>query len=322
MPLPNPSMSFSPFAILTAEEMNDLFENIEALQDGSAFDALTFTNNQMALNARPQQIADDTTFDFVQSGLIITGNAYGSTLLASLSAGVVYINGVRIPVSAVANRAYTASRDTYVDVGDDGVVDFNPVTNNNASPALAANHIRIGIVVTGASNIASVASINQGQRNKVLPIASSIPYTTTDSLGNLINPRDPTRRVLGYRRIVAGVTTSSTSAVQATGLTVPVIVPDGASVTVNAFVGRAQVNGAGQYFVGSVWDGAVGVGTQIVDTPIYNSAASTGGNLFISAGDTPTPGLKTYNVGFRCTGATANLAADPTSPAYIEVLRA
>lgn len=33
MALPNPSMSFSPFAILTAEEMNDLVENIEFIYD-------------------------------------------------------------------------------------------------------------------------------------------------------------------------------------------------------------------------------------------------------------------------------------------------
>ena len=33
--LPNPGMSFSPFAILTAEELNDLVENIEALSTGS-----------------------------------------------------------------------------------------------------------------------------------------------------------------------------------------------------------------------------------------------------------------------------------------------
>lgn len=39
MALPNPSMSFSPFAILTAEEMNELVENIEALADGSGIDS-------------------------------------------------------------------------------------------------------------------------------------------------------------------------------------------------------------------------------------------------------------------------------------------
>lgn len=39
MALPNPSMSFSPFAILTAEEMNDLVENIESLASGTGFNA-------------------------------------------------------------------------------------------------------------------------------------------------------------------------------------------------------------------------------------------------------------------------------------------
>lgn len=38
MPLPN-TLSFSPFAILTAEELNDMVENDDALQDGSAFDS-------------------------------------------------------------------------------------------------------------------------------------------------------------------------------------------------------------------------------------------------------------------------------------------
>ena len=44
MSLPNPSMSFSPFAILTAEEMNNLVENIEALAAGTgiAAGAITF----------------------------------------------------------------------------------------------------------------------------------------------------------------------------------------------------------------------------------------------------------------------------------------
>lgn len=32
MALPNPSMSFSPFAILTAEELNDIVENVEYLE--------------------------------------------------------------------------------------------------------------------------------------------------------------------------------------------------------------------------------------------------------------------------------------------------
>lgn len=36
MPLPNPSMSFTPFDPLPASDLNDIVENIEALQDGSS----------------------------------------------------------------------------------------------------------------------------------------------------------------------------------------------------------------------------------------------------------------------------------------------
>lgn len=39
MGLPNPSMTFTPFDILTAQEMNDLVENDQALAAGTGFDA-------------------------------------------------------------------------------------------------------------------------------------------------------------------------------------------------------------------------------------------------------------------------------------------
>lgn len=38
MPLPNPSMSFTPLDPLPASELNDIVENVEALQDWSAYD--------------------------------------------------------------------------------------------------------------------------------------------------------------------------------------------------------------------------------------------------------------------------------------------
>lgn len=41
MPLPNPGMSFTPFDPLPASDLNDMVENIEALQDWSAFTANT-----------------------------------------------------------------------------------------------------------------------------------------------------------------------------------------------------------------------------------------------------------------------------------------
>jgi len=118
-------------------------------------------------------------FDYVASGLVWSGDAYGSTRNASMTSGVVVINGNPITVASVTARSFTASRDTYIDVLDagdgTGTVVYTEVTNNAASPALAANSIRIGIIVTGASNIANVGSVNQGQEDKLLPITSSTP---------------------------------------------------------------------------------------------------------------------------------------------------
>lgn len=48
MPLPNAAMSFSPFAILTAEEMNDLVENDQALADGTGLNTGAISTTALA----------------------------------------------------------------------------------------------------------------------------------------------------------------------------------------------------------------------------------------------------------------------------------
>lgn len=49
--LPNQGMSFSPFAILTAEEQNNLVENIESLADGSGVGDGAIDINALAIIA-------------------------------------------------------------------------------------------------------------------------------------------------------------------------------------------------------------------------------------------------------------------------------
>jgi hypothetical protein len=56
------------------------------------------------------------TFDYVASGLVWSGDAYASTLNGSMTSGVVYISGIRNTVAAVSAHAFTASKDTYIDV--------------------------------------------------------------------------------------------------------------------------------------------------------------------------------------------------------------
>ena len=62
--LPNQSMSFSPFAILTAEELNDMVENIESLADGSGIGDGAIDTTQLADEAVTSDKIDFTTLAF------------------------------------------------------------------------------------------------------------------------------------------------------------------------------------------------------------------------------------------------------------------
>lgn len=183
--------------------------------------------------AYPDSI-NEFAFDFVVSGLVWTGDSLGVTRAASMTAGIAYISGVRVTIAAVTARTFTASKDTYIDLSSSGTITYTEVSNNAASPALSANNIRIGIIITGATTIAGTGSINQGQETMVLPIASSIPYVVTDSLGNLICPRDPNRKLLGYSRLIspAFTTTTVSSVIDVTGLQTACIVPTGRKIKV------------------------------------------------------------------------------------------
>lgn len=126
---------------------------------------------------------------------------------------------------------------------------------------------------------------------------------------------------IGFAQITSTVTTTSNGTpVQATGLTVTVTIPSGGrKVEISVFVPRAQHNSAGNYFVGSIWDGTVGSGTQLVDSALYQAtSANTGGGFYLTTVVTPAAGSKTYNFGFNGTSAnTTSIAVSATSPAYI-----
>lgn len=260
-------------------------------------------------------------YDFVESGCVITADAVASTLAASMTTGYVWLSGVRLTVSAVTARLYTASKDTYVDASNNGdgtaLLTYTEVTNNAASPAQTAGSLRLGIVVSGASSIAATTSINQGQESRVLPIASSIAYSVTDSLGNLICPRDPNRRTLGYRQIVANLATlSATSSAALTGLSVPVIVPTGRKIKVS--LGGSDWQSAGALILDQyIYD------TNTSGTLVAHNAKSFGGaNAFDSFETdgivTPASASKTYIAAYAVSTSSISLRAT-VSPAWIKV---
>lgn len=129
--------------------------------------------------------------DHVMEGCVWAGDAYASTRYASMSAGVICIGGKVVSVNSVANRQFTASKDTYVDVDNNGVIYYTEVSNNAASPALTSGRMRIAIVVTGATTIAAAASINQGSLQATLPVVSSEYLRGCDTSGNPIYNTNP-----------------------------------------------------------------------------------------------------------------------------------
>lgn len=209
------------------------------------------TNINLDLDGKGTGVAvarnPELVFDHINSGGVWSGLGYGTTLTAAMTALVAYVNGRRISVAAIATRTFTATKDTYVDLLDNldgtGTIVYTEVANNAASPALAANSVRVAIIVSGAT-IAAVASINQGEEGKQLPIVSSQPYMTTDSLGNLICPRDPQRKILAYREITTDQNTASATPVAIPGLSaIPFIIPGASNRKVKiTFTGGSLVN--------------------------------------------------------------------------------
>ena len=125
-----------------------------------------------AITAEQILRTDQTTSDFVQSGGVWSGL---TGLNAAMTAVTAYIDGYRNTVPAVATRAFTLSRDTYVDIlRNTGTNAFSlvytEVANGAASPALAANSLRLGKVPTNAT------------------VVGTIVQTGRDSLDNSIRP--------------------------------------------------------------------------------------------------------------------------------------
>lgn len=264
-------------------------------------------------------------FDYVASGLVWTADAAGSTKNASMTSGVIYILGKRLTLAAVTARVFTASKDTYIDVSDNGdgtgLITYNEVTNNATSPALSTNNVRIGIIITGATNIANAGSVNQGQESAVLPIASSVAYTFTDSLGNIINPRDPLRRVIGYRQTTTNTSTADgTGTVALPGLTVPVIIPAGRKVNVivqdSYMYNSTSGSGGGLNVYDSTSSAATGADGG-------GNSARANGEFYARAEAVYTPpasGARTFLVRYKILASgTVNTNAGAAQPVWVRI---
>jgi len=261
--------------------------------------------------------------DYVRSGCVWSGDSYASTLNASMTGGYVRIGGVTLTVAPVTARAFTASKDTYVDLSNNGdgtaAFTYTTVSNNAASPALSAGAIRIAIIVTGAGNIAAAGSVNQGQESRVLPIASSIPYQVTDSIGNLICNRDPNSKLLGYRQTVADFSTSSATLVDITGLNFSCNIPTGRRIKISFAIPQYDTATAG-----TVAFGVVDVtGSSTITEPNSNPGNTIAQTIYYEQPYTvPSSGIRNFKLQVQTSAGTfhTNAAAlGSGGPAHFKV---
>src|SRR5215217_7026259 len=150
MPLPNLSMSFSPFAILTAAEMNDLVENIEALAGGTGLNDNSITASKLATNAITLGYAQVTANFSATSIASVTG----LTVTVTIPTG---LRKVRITVFSRAVYVGTASQAANVSLWD-GAVTSGTQISSWIAPAAA------GAGVAGMNMQALLSSVPAGSK--------------------------------------------------------------------------------------------------------------------------------------------------------------
>lgn len=159
----------------------------------------------------------------------------------------------------------------------------------------------VASVITGAGTVGSGANVTNGVQAAAL---------ATNAI------------TLGYAQTTATFTTAATSATLVTGLTASVTIPSGGRrVRITAFARDVFTSTAASIVTVSIWDGTVGVGTQIAATAVKTSNASTPLSCIAIAVASPGSGAKTYNVGIQTDNAanSANMEAGATFPAFILV---
>jgi hypothetical protein len=178
-----------------ANEFNGNIDN-NNIKSNASIDAAkladsSITSTKLDISIRPDTRWGESFQNYVASGCTWSADSPGVNRNASMLAGVVYIGGKRLTINAVANRTFTASKDTYIDIDSSGNIVYTEVLNNAASPTLVSGYLRLAIIVTGATSIAASTSINQGELERTLPSTCNVYKSGQDSLGNIIGNKVP-----------------------------------------------------------------------------------------------------------------------------------
>jgi len=177
-------------AIVTMDDLTITWINdakntvVDALNsiDGTLIRSRTISSDSLTRNADPVLRWNDSFNDFVITGLLPPTSASLST---TTTAGRALIDGYYVEKDATSH-AYTASKDTYVDLSSSGVYTYSVVANGAVEPTTTANSIRLAKVVSGATTISSVTdkrvtSINVGNKDDHILKGMNVIVVSPDS---------------------------------------------------------------------------------------------------------------------------------------------
>lgn len=177
MPLPNPGMSFTPFDPLPASDLNDIVENIEALQNWSAYTAATL----------PGSLLQNST---VTASKLATGAASATVATSQATTSSTYADLATVGPSVT------------VVIGVNGMALVIPRLEGVASGAPAGQGWRSAVVVSGANTIA--ANDNRSIGNIYLDATGDSEIHSQGLLYTGLTPGSTTFK-LQYR-VMGGVT--------------------------------------------------------------------------------------------------------------------
>lgn len=233
------------------------------------------------------------------------GTVNGSTTLFTATRAyvggslAVYINGVKqkrgthFTETSPSTGTFTMSDAPLT--GDDIMIDYqfnlNPSSNADTVDGIHAN---------------ATATANQ-----LLALDSNATFPQSVIQGS----------TLGYASTTTLFSTSSTTAVQMTSLSSTVNVPAGGRRIEVMFVGRSVLNtSANGYTTVSLWDGAVGTGTLIMESVFQSAISNQEGFATFVGSHIPASGSHTYNAAMKVNIGTGQMTVgSPVLPMSITV---
>lgn len=141
---------------LSYTHMNDSFETVyDEVNGGLDSDNIeddSLDESTMADEINPRIRTDEIIGSYTDSGML---PATSTDLTSNISAGTSYVNGFRI-VTAATSKTYTASKDTWVYIDQNGAFQYSEVATGAAQPTTPSNSLLLAQVVCDGDNITSV----------------------------------------------------------------------------------------------------------------------------------------------------------------------